>query len=217
MRSIVLIVVGSATLSVAVSSCKKSETTATGTAPNSSPAATVKVGPPKFDACTLLTREEVGQVQGSPIKDAIRSGQTNGRIQAAQCYYSAETSHLSVSLAVTLNDPDSKDMNATREYWDQTFGRVEKEGNETEADKEKRESMEKQRGRGEEEEEHGPPPKKIEGVGEKAFWSGNAVGGALYALKNNAIVRVSVGGQKDEAARIDKSKVLAQKALDRLP
>jgi len=54
------------------------------------------------------------------------------------------------------------------------------------------------------------------GVGEEAFWVGNRIMGALYVLKGNAFLRISVGGEKDESVRITKTKTLAQKALKRL-
>jgi hypothetical protein len=45
---------------------------------------------------------------------------------------------------------------------------------------------------------------------------GSRVGGALYVLKGNAYVRVSVGGPADQANKIKRSKALAQKVLARL-
>ena len=69
-------------------------------------------------------------------------------------------------------------------------------------------------GKGEEEE--GIPPTKIDGIGEAAYWMGSRVGGALYVLKKDAFIRISVGGADTQEAKIDKSKALAQKALDRL-
>jgi len=58
--------------------------------------------------------------------------------------------------------------------------------------------------------------KRIDGLGDDARWSGNGVGGALYVLKNDAILRISLGGKDNEQTRIEKSKALAQKALGRL-
>ena len=49
-----------------------------------------------------------------------------------------------------------------------------------------------------EDEERKVPPEKIDGVGEEAYWSGTRFGGALYVLKKNFIVRVSVGGGDKE-------------------
>ena len=66
------------------------------------------------------------------------------------------------------------------------------------------------------EEQKKNPAKNIEGVGEEAFWSGNGVGGALYVLHKNVIVRISVGGPDDQETKITKSKALAAKAIARL-
>jgi hypothetical protein len=40
--------------------------------------------------------------------------------------------------------------------------------------------------------------------------------GALYVLKGNTFVRISVGGVREEPARIEKSVALARLALKRL-
>jgi len=53
-------------------------------------------------------------------------------------------------------------------------------------------------------------------VGDEAFWIASRVGGALYVLKGNSYLTVSVGGAADEKTRIEKSKALAQRALVRL-
>jgi hypothetical protein len=45
---------------------------------------------------------------------------------------------------------------------------------------------------------------------------GSRIGGALYVLKGNAYLRISIGGPSDQADKIKKSKTLAQKALARL-
>jgi len=59
-------------------------------------------------------------------------------------------------------------------------------------------------------------PRRIDGLGEEAYWVGNPVSGALYVLKGDAFLRISVGGEKDESVRIKKTRTLAQKALERL-
>jgi hypothetical protein len=56
----------------------------------------------------------------------------------------------------------------------------------------------------------------VEGIGDEAFWTGNRVGGALFVLKGNAYLRISVGGAGDQAAKIEKSKTLAASALKQL-
>ena len=60
------------------------------------------------------------------------------------------------------------------------------------------------------------PPQKIPGVGDDAYWTSSRVGGALYALKGNAYVRISIGGPSNQATKMNRSKALAQKALARL-
>ncbi len=64
--------------------------------------------------------------------------------------------------------------------------------------------------------EESVPPKKIDGIGEEAFWASNRFGGMLYVLKGDAFIFISLGGPDDEETKIDKSKALAQKALQRL-
>jgi hypothetical protein len=60
------------------------------------------------------------------------------------------------------------------------------------------------------------PPQKISGVGDEAYWTASRVGGALYVLKGNTYLRISIGGSSDQASQTKKSKTLAQKALARL-
>jgi hypothetical protein len=45
---------------------------------------------------------------------------------------------------------------------------------------------------------------------------GNSISGALYVLKGNSFLRISVGGVREESARMEKSKALAHAALKRL-
>ena len=56
----------------------------------------------------------------------------------------------------------------------------------------------------------------IDGLGEEAYWTGSPITGALYVLKGDAFLRISVGGEKDESVRIKKAKTLAEKVLKRL-
>ncbi len=59
-------------------------------------------------------------------------------------------------------------------------------------------------------------PLPVPGVGDEAFWTGNVVVGALYVLKGDAYLRISIGASDDQAVRIDKSRALARKAMARL-
>src|SRR6266540_3466970 len=73
-----------------------------------------------------------------------------------------------------------------------------------------------QTGTKEEEEEKGPPPKKISGLGDVAFWVSNRFGGILYILKGDDFISIGIGGTDDEDIKLEKSKALAQKALQQL-
>src|ERR1700730_2329310 len=165
---------------------------------------------PKIDACGLITNQEVQAIQGSPIKDVKPSEQSDGTFRVAQCFYNAETFNKSVSLAVTQSDPASAKPRNPKEFWKETFGRYEGEAKEEKGDEEKKESLREQ------DEEKGTPPKKIDGIGDSAYWTANRMGGALYVLKNEVFIRVSVGGPDSEEIKINHCKALAGKALSRL-
>jgi hypothetical protein len=172
-------------------------------------------GPPraKIDACTLLTAEDMQEVQNSPLKGKTGNQTGNGKIFVSQCYFAADPPHQSISLATTQSDPASNDPDGAEEYW-RNIARHAEQKPESEEEREKRESL-KEHERGEEEGE-AAPLKKIAGVGEAAYWAGSRVGGALYVFQKDVIVRVSVGGPDTEQAKIDKSKKVAAKALQRL-
>ena len=185
-------------LLTSLASCQKSKTTA------------VSAKREKIDACALITNEEAKAIQGSPIKDLKSSEQADGSFRIAQCFYTAEPFHNSVSLAVTQGDPASANPRNAKDFWKETFGRLDGGAKEEEGDEKKKESLREQ------EEEKGTPPKKIDGIGDSAYWTANRMGGALYVLKNNVFVRVSVGGPDTEEVKIKRSKALAEKALSRL-
>ncbi|HYR21563.1 MAG TPA: hypothetical protein VEP30_01385 [Chthoniobacterales bacterium] len=187
----------------ALVSCQKSKT-----------AATPPSNRPKIDACSLITKEEAQSLQGSPIKDLKGSENADGAFRVAQCFYTAETFNKSVSLAVTQTNPASPQARNVRDFWKEAFSRYEGEAKKEEGDEEKKKSL---RERGEEEErERGLPPKKVDGIGDSAYWTANRVGGALYVLKNDVFIRISVGGPDAEEAMINRCKALAEKALSRL-
>jgi hypothetical protein len=188
---------------VALVSCKKSATT------SSSPV-TKRA---KIDACSLITKEEVQALQGAPVKDNKSSDQSDGRFRIAQCFYTAEPFNKSVSLAVTQSDPDSPKAGNPKDFWKESFGRYDGQAKEEEGDEEKKKSLGKREG---EEEEKSRPPKKIDGIGDSAYWAANRMGGALYVLKNDIYIRVSVGGPEAEDAMINRCKALAEKILSRL-
>jgi hypothetical protein len=201
-------------LLVLLTSCKPSAPAPLSNPSQPSPRSARATG--RIEACALLTKEEVGALQSTTISDIKSSEGPGGNYLITQCYYSATGPNLSVSLAVTQRDPKNPSAPSPREQWKQIFDRFDKE-NEAKAKEEVEKEGGKEHGREEEEGEKMQPPKKIDGVGEEAFWSGNRFGGALYVLKGDAFIRVSVGGPDNEGTKIEKSKTLAQKALGRLP
>jgi hypothetical protein len=166
---------------------------------------------PKIEACTLVTPEEVGAIQGATITDAKSSPTENGNLLVSQCYYSSKEPNMSVSVALTQAAKSSSQNDVTN-YWAENFGRS-KAGSTGEGQPEANSG----KGGGErDEDERRTPPKKVNDIGDEAYWLGNRVGGALYVLKAGVILRVSVGGPGTEETRIEKSKALAEKALNRL-
>jgi len=178
-----------------------------------------KLTPPrqKVDACTLLSKEEVGAIQNTIVTDTKEREGSDGSHLITQCYYATTGPNLSVSVAVTQFDPSNVAGPSPREFWEQTFGRFTKEETETEKNEHEEKGAPNTRGGGREEGEEATPPKKMDGVGEEAFWAGNRVGGALYVLTGDVFIRISVGGPDNQEAKIEKSKRLAEKALGRLP
>jgi len=182
-----------------LASCQKSKTTS------------VITKHPKIDVCGLITNDEVQSIQESPIKDAKASEQSDGSFRVGQCFYTAETFNKSVSLAITQADSASDKARSPKDFWKDTFGRYEGKAKEEEGDEEKKKNL-----RETEEERGSTPPKKVDGIGDAAYWTANRMGGALYILKDDVFVRVSVGGPESEEAKINRCKALAQKALSRL-
>jgi len=166
---------------------------------------------PAIPACSLITSEEVAAIQKATITEAKSSAGPTGNLVMSQCYYSAKEPNMSVSLAVIQPSPGSRTGSEAREYWENTLRRPAEE-----SAGEARHEEDEKRGGGTREEEKTITPKKIDAVGDEAYWSGNRFGGALYVLKRNVIIRISVGGPDTEETKINKSKALAEKAISRL-
>ncbi len=190
--------------------CKRPETTVA-TPPPQTTETTEKTRSldSKIDACSLLTKEELANVQETEITDSKSSEVANGGLLVSQCYFTASDSSKSVSFTVTQNNSQNADKDGVREYWEQTFGRFKNT-------KEAEESNSKEKAEGREENEKETPPQRVEGLGDEAYWAGNRFGGALYVRKKDVILRLSVGGPGDPPAKLEKSKALAEKALSRL-
>jgi hypothetical protein len=205
---------------LALAGCKKPRTQ-TQASPNPKPLLGKVQHREKIDACALITKQEVEAIQVTSIIEAMSSEGLSGNFLVSQCYYNSGEPNKSVSLAVTRANPNKAAGPDPAEYWKETFSISgdDKKGEEAKDKKERAEGDKGKKGRdtrGREEEEKMPPPKKIEGVGEEAYWAGDRVGGALYVLKKDVFIRISVGGPDNEEIKISKSKALAQKALQRL-
>jgi hypothetical protein len=152
---------------------------------------------PKLDACALLTGSEIQSVQGEAIKETKLSGQLAGGLAISQCFFTLPTFNNSISLIVA-HKGEGLGAREPTEFWRTTFH----------AEKKRDKTLKKS-------EEESDPPRKISGLGDEAFWMGNRIAGALYVLKGNAYVRVSVGGPSDKASQT-RARMLAQKAIARL-
>jgi hypothetical protein len=177
---------------------------------NTSPAATKG----KVDACQLLTSADIEAVQGEGLKETKRTEQTSGALFVSQCFYATNNFTNSVSLTVTERSSGSTDGGrGPREIWKEQFERTADRGEGRKKEKER--EQDKDRGEREEEEE-GQPPERVAGVGDEAYWMGGQKVGALYVLKGDTFLRISIGGRDEPEAKIKKMKTLAQQALKRL-
>jgi len=176
------------------------------------PSASPAVAAPKFDACALITKEEIEAIEGSPITDVKSSENSDGEFRVSQCFYTAKEYARSVSLAVTQSNPNMPGNRTPKDFWKETFGRF--SGDEAASEKEKKTSREPEREKGEK--EKSAPPKKIAGLGDEAYWVGNRMGGTLYVLKKDAFIRVAVGNADSPEIMLNKAKALAEKAIPRL-
>jgi hypothetical protein len=190
-----------------------------------SPAAALPAAPEtsavkaRVDVCTLLTADDLKNVQGEKFKEAQRSDRRDGAFIIAQCYYSLPTTSNSVVLNVTTPG-DGQAAGNPKQFWEDTFGKDEAKGGdrnkEREREKERAQAKKDKPKEGGAEEEEGAAPEKVNGLGFEAFWIASRVGGALYVLKKDVFFRISVGGAGDEKAKLKKSKTLAQQVLKRI-
>jgi hypothetical protein len=171
------------------------------------------------DACRLLTSEEIQAVQGEGVKTTKATDASSGPLSVSQCIY--ETTNFTNSVSLTLTSKNYKVQGeGPREFWRKNFGGErgrEREG-EGEHGKERREK-ERREGRGGargEEEEEGLPPTRVRGVGDDAYWVGNDKAGALFVLKGDKFIRISLGGGGRREEKIEKTRTLALRALKRI-
>jgi hypothetical protein len=147
------------------------------------------------DPCSLLTNSEIQAVQGYAPAQKVPSEQPAGSFRFTQCFYRTAEFSNSVSVAVGVPLTTDSKRSGPRQYWQQQF----------------RKQVSTAPGRKKKE-----PPKPIAGLGDEAFWVGDPITGALYVLKGEIFLRVSVGGPSDQTEKIKRARALAAHALKRL-
>jgi hypothetical protein len=157
----------------------------------------------KVDACKLLTSDEIRRVQGDGVEESKPTAQSSGGLRMSQCLYRTSAPVHSVSVAVAA--PASEQP---RDFWRKQFP--------SSAEKEEPARNAKGNKAFREQEEAESRPRAIQGVGDEAYWVGGPITGALYVLRGNTFIRLSVGGVREEAGRIEKSVALAKLALKKL-
>jgi len=153
------------------------------------------------DACSLISKEEVESVQQTAVKDAKSSERFDGTFRISQCLYTMAEFSKSVNLAIIQVDRNQPSKRSPKDFWKEKFDPYENEEPRTSAH---------------DKTEEGPAPKKITGLGDEAFWVSNRFGGILYILKGDVFISIGIGGTDDEQSKLQKSKVLAEKAVRRL-
>jgi len=166
--------------------------------------------PGKTDVCAMLSSADIQAVQGEGVEESKASPQSSNGLAMSECLFRTTTPAKSVSLALAVPGKQNP-----RDFWRKHFH--------AEADafrpvKPAKPLTSKPQNKKEQirEEEEGTRPRPITGVGDEAFWMGGPISGALYVLRGNSFIRVSVGGVREESARIKKSVALARSALKRI-
>ncbi len=161
-------------------------------------------------ACTLLSNSVIKSVQGERLKQSKGSQTQNSSMITSQCFYSLATFTNSISLTVNLPVPGNSSQTGPRDLWKKWFHADASDSKEPNSD------IDFPQPKAEEVEEKSAPPLPVSGLGDEAFWVHRFVG-TLYVLKGDAILRISIGGKQDDAARQRKAEFLAKSALDKIP
>jgi hypothetical protein len=186
---------------------------------NANTTAATTTTPGRIDACSLITRAEIESAQDEQVIEARSTAVSHSRFAISQCYYVVAPAVKSVSLELTQRVAAQSGAASPREFWEERFERA---GRERKGESERQGNAQRDADKGgasreeAEEEEGGAPPVKVTGVGDEAFWVGNRKVGALYVLKDDSIIRISIGGAEAGNIKIEKMKALAQLAIKRL-
>ena len=166
-----------------------------------SPAVTQPSVSKEPDACSLVSDADVRTSLGVTVKERRPGTQQAQGLLLSQCYLGTGTAR-SVSIAIAGSTRSGGKIVTPRAIWHDQFHRRDKRDPELQP--------------GDREQEGESKARPITGVGDEAFWSGTRVAGALYVLRGNTFIRLSVGGISDEKERIEKTRQLAVTALTRL-
>jgi hypothetical protein len=153
------------------------------------------------DVCSLISKEDIESVQASPVNDTKSSERSDDVFRIAQCFYATAESSKSVNLALVQERTDQQTKRSPKEFWKEKFDPYQNEEPKTKSGDEK---------------EQAAAPRKIDGLGDDAYWVSNRFGGVLYVLKGDAFISVGIGGTDAEEVKLEKSKKLAKKALQQL-
>ena len=150
-------------------------------------------------------------MQNTTITDTNSSETSDGAHLISQCYYGSAEPDKSGSLGLMQRNPKDPGTRTIRQFGHQTFDHV------ASAEKGEVPAQKREEDKGEDTKEHeGVRPQKIEGIGEESYWLGNPMGGILYVLRKDQMLRISFGGPGHADDKLAKSKALAQKALNRM-
>jgi len=163
----------------------------------------------KKNACTLLTSAEIEAVQGEPVNETKASVQPNGEMLVSECLFHTTNFRKSVSVALAVPLSAKPSALAPRKFWQRQFHK-------SDVEEDKMRAAGKKAQKPEPEDEEARKPRRIEGLGEEAYWVGTPITGALYVLQGDNFVRISIGGVGEESVRIEKSKTLARAVVKRL-
>jgi len=161
---------------------------------------------PRFpNACQILTQRDVARVQGQSFKSVKLTESNENGLRVSQCFYALPSFTNSISVDVMRG--------RTAAFWRSHFANArEAKDDDDEKDRDRTAPPSREPSH-EAEEEHENSARKVRGIGDAAVWSGNRVAGALYVLKGDTILRISVGGGGSQEEKIERSKKLAARAL----
>ena len=172
---------------------------------NAKSAANTSVTKGTVDACALLTSSEIEAIQGERVEETKPTVRPGGGLFTSQCVFRTPTLSKSVSVSLTASDPAHPGTLTARQLWEKQFHSLELESDE--------ESAAEKNGKKVEPERESGKPRAVSGLGEEAYWVASPVASALYVLKGEMFLRVSVGSAGQESERMEKSKALARIAL----